>query len=261
MSDTRLTRRRVLRGAAGLAGAASLAGCSAQAAASLEPRLPASRLHEAGWYLEEEIDETTTETVDIGGTTQRVELEVLADVYANDGPVERAADKLGVDQAHLADLPGEAFVAAKARLDPPVHRLASVSSSFLVRAMDLAEAEAERSLEDQGFRDVRRLHDGTLRTEAGSTARHRVYRADYPYDAFETTHAGHEVRAEPGRFTVEAQLAVWPAGGLLVSGAGVYPGEAGELAVSIGGDRGTLHLGFEPERYREDVRGLIRQIA
>lgn len=260
MSDGRQTRRGFLRGAAGLAATATLAGCSAQATGSLDPHVPPSRLGDA-WELRDEIDESATETVRIAGTTQRVQLDVRAEVYVNDTPLERLAERLDVATAETETAPAETFVAAKARVDPPITRLLGFSQALMGQAVDAAEDQAKRQLREAGFRNIRRVESGTLTVDAGPEATHRVYRADYPYEAFQVDYEGRPLTVDAGTFTVEAQLAAWPYRGLLVTGAGVYPGEPGELVVSAQGQTREIDLGFEPERYREDVRGLIKAIS
>lgn len=260
MSDGRQTRRQFLRGAAGLAAATTVAGCTARAAGSLEPHVPASTLGDA-WTLLSEIDESASETVEVAGRTQRVDLDVRADVYVNDDPVRKLADRLDVDSAETETAPAETFVAAKARVDPPITRVLGLSRALMDQAITALEAQAKRQLREEGFRNVRRVESGTLAVDAGPTATHRTYRADYPYDAFQVDYEGRPLTVDAGTFTVEAQLAAWPAAGLLVVGAGVYPGEPGTLVVTARGTTREIDLAFEPARYREDVRGLIASIS
>ena len=257
MTAQRPTRRQFLAGAASAA-LAGLAGCQASTA-SLDPRLPADRLAEAGWEQFETVDETATEEFEVAGTTQQVTVRTKADLYQNARPAERIADRFGVD-ADEAVFPAAVLIAGKARVDPPVTRLLGVSETALVQALDAAERQAKRELHAQGFRDVRRVSAGPLEVEAGPTARHRRYLADYPYEAFEVVYEGVPVTVEAGSFTLEAQLAVWPYRGLLATGAGIYPGEPGEFTARARGTTRTVELGLEPGRFRTDVRGLIRAI-
>lgn len=260
MSDGRQTRRGFLRGAAGLAATAAVAGCSARATGSLDPHVPPELLGDA-WQLLGEIDESATERVQVAGATQRVDLDVRAEVYVNDDPVRRLADRLDVDTAETETAPAETFVAAKARVDPPLVRVLGFSRALMDQALTALEAQAKRQLREQGFRNVRRVETGRLTVDAGPTANHRTYRADYPYDAFQVDYAGRPLTVDAGTFTVEAQLAAWPHQGLLVVGAGVYPGEPGELVVSAQGQTREIDLGFDPNRYRTDVRRLVASIS
>lgn len=259
MPADHLSRRQLLLGTASLATVSGLAGCQGSPA-SLEPRLPATRLRDAGWRQVADIDEATAEEIEFAGTTREVRVETRAEVYENQRAVERIADRFDVDRGDVA-VPGELFVAAKASVDPPVTRLLGVSDAVLERAMDAAEGQAKQQLRDQGFTNVRRVDDGTLDIEAGGTANHRVYRADYPYESFELSYDGHPVTVHSGEITVEAQLAVWPDRGLLVTGAGVYPAEVGRLTVSARGVTRELALELEPERYRRGCRQLITLVS
>lgn len=261
MPEYRPSRRRFLLGAASLAATAGLAGCQGGQKASLEPHLPADRLRESGWRQVSDVDEEATEEVEVAGTIQQVHLETKADVYENDRPTRRLAERFGVDASESAVVPAASFVAAKARVDPPVTELFALSDSVLTRAMDAAEEQVERQLRENGFTDIRRVEAGTLDVEAGATAHHRVYRADYAYESFEVDYEGRPVVVDPGTFTVEAQLGAWPYRGLFVTGAGVYPGEPGHLTVTARGTSRELALGLQPERYRADVRGLIRLVS
>ncbi len=260
MTEYRASRRRFLLGAASLAATAGLAGCQGGPTPPLEPELPADRLSEAGWRQVADVDEEAAEEVEVAGTTQEVHIRAKADVYENDRPVRRLADRFDVDASEAA-VPAESFVAAKARVDPPVTRLLSVSDSVLTRAMDVAEGHVKRQLRENGFANVRRVEAGTLDIETGETAAHRVYRADYPYESFEVAYQGRPVSVDPGEFTIEAQLAAWPYRGLFATGAGVYPGEPGELTVTARGVTRELSLDLQPKRYRDGVRELIRLVS
>lgn len=259
MNEDRPTRRQVLLGAGSLLALSGLAGCQG-APGSLEPRLPVARLAETGWRQIADIDEATSEEVDLGGTTQEVHVETKADIYENVRPVEQVAERFEVD-AEQSTVPAAVFLAAKTRVDPPVTRLLGVSETALARAVDAAEGQATQQLREQGFKNIRRIDQGSLEIEAGATATHRVYRADYPYESYVVTYQGHPITIEPGVITLEAQLAVWPYRGLLVTSAGLYPGEEGQLTVTVQGTTRELSLGLQPDHYREDVQELIQLVS
>lgn len=260
MSDARPTRRRFLVGTASLAATAAIAGCQAGQRVSLEPHLPASKVEKRGWRQVADIEDERSGAVPISGTTQRVNVRLKADVYEHGRSVRRLAERFDVE-ADDVELPAAAFVAAKARVDPPVTRLFALSDRFLTTAMDALEAQAKRELREQGFRDVRRVSNDRLAVEAGPKAPHRVYRAEYPYDAFEVSVEGQPVTVEAGVLPVEAQLAAWPYRGVVVTGAGVYPSESGQLTVTVGGTRREVSVDLEPERYRRDVRTLTQMVS
>lgn len=259
MIEDRPTRRQVLLGTAGLVAMTGLAGCQGTSA-PLEPRLPADRLEAAGWRQIADIDEETSEEIELAGTTQEVHVETKADVFENVHPVQRVAERFEVD-VDDSTVPAAVFLAAKTRIDPPVTRLLGISETALARAVDAAEGQAKQQLREQGFTNIRRIDQGTLEIEAGASATHRVYQADYHYESFEVTYEGHPISVDAGVFTVEAQLAVWPYRGLLVTGAGFYPGEEGQLTVTVHGTTRELSLDLRPGRYRDDVRELIQLVS
>lgn len=260
MSDARQTRRRFLVGTASLAAAVGLAGCQAGRRVALEPHVPASAVDERGWRQVADIEDEQSGTIPVSGTTQRVDVRLKADVYEHDRSVRRLAERFEVE-AEDVELPAAAFVAAKAHVDPPVTRLFALSDRILTTAMDALEAQAKRQLHEQGFRKVRRVSEDRLAVETGAKAPHRVYRAEYPYDAFEVTVEGQPVHVEAGVLPVEAQLAAWPYRDVVATGAGVYPSEVGQLTVTVSGTRREVSLDLDPERYRRDVRILTRQVS
>lgn len=259
MTAERPTRRQFLLSATALAATMALAGCQARAA-SLDPEVPEDRLADTGWQHVADIDEATAETIDIAGTSQRVQVRTRAELYENDQPVRRVVEQFGGD-AEAIDIPAELFIAAKARTDPPLIQLLARSETAMKHIMDIAERKAKHQLHQQGMRNVRRVDDGSLDIVAGGTALHRRYRADYPYDSFRTTYKGVPISVETGVFTLEAQLAVWPFRDLLVTGAGVYPGEPGHLTITVQGTTHDLPLALRPKRYRQNVRTLIRHVT
>lgn len=260
MSDVRQTRRRFLLATVSLGAVSTLAGCQTGSKVPLEPHLPASTLDSTGWRKVGDIDDELSEEVDVSGTTQQIDVELKADLYEQNRLVKRLSERFEV---HVSDtnLPTAGFVAAKARIDPPVTHVFALSDSILTMAMDALETKAKRHLREQGLRNIRRVDDGRLAVETGGKAPHRRYQADYPYDSFEVNFRGRPITVDGGVFTVEAQIAAWPYAGLLATGAGTYPGESGEITVTARGITQEISLGLDPDQYREEVRRLTRVIS
>lgn len=259
MNGSPQTRRQVLAGALSL-GITALAGCQTARKASLEPAVPMALLEESGWEHLDEIDEELTERLEVAGRTQEVHVESKADVYGNDRVVRRVADRFDISAGEI-DVPGEAFIAAKARADPPLTRLLGISDSFLSQAMNVVERQAKGRLRQQGFRNIERVGEESMEVKTGQTATNRVYRAEYPYESVEVSYHGQPVTVRSGTFTIEAQVAVWPYEGLLAAGEGLYPGEPGQITVEVDGQTRQFDLDLHPSTYRNDLRGLIRSIS
>lgn len=259
MNESPQTRRQIMTGALGI-GITALAGCQTARNASLEPAVPSALLAESGWKQLDDIDEEMTEQIEVAGTTQEVHVESKADIYGNDRVVRRVAERFDADPDEI-DVPGETFVAAKVRVDPPLTRLLGISDSFLSQAMDAAERQAKSQLRQQGFRNIERVEEQSIEVKTGQTATYRLYRAEYPYDSFDVTYQGQPVTVHSGTFTIEAQIAVWPYRGLLATGEGVYPGETGQVTVEASGVTRQVDLKLQPATYRDDIRGLIRSIS
>lgn len=258
MTPTDPSRRAFLAGAAGLAATVGLAGCTTSG--SLDPNLPAAQLASAGWTQVATVEEQAQEEVDVIGRPQRVKVEAKGEAYENNGPVRELSRRYDID-ADTSTIPAMGFIAAKARMNPPITRLLSISDSIMNHAVDLAEERALRALRERGFEDVHRVEQQSLDIQAGPSADHRVYRASYPYEAFEVTFQNRPVTVEAGTLDVEAQLGVWPYKGLLTTGAGLYPAEQGDLTLTYGGLTKELSLGLTPKDYKKEVRGLITVIS
>lgn len=258
MARDRPTRRGFLAGAA-TATLATLAGCGAKPA-SLDPKVPVNKLQAGTWRMVTEVEEQTTEEINLAGNTQRVRVKAKAEAYRNEDPFRNLVERYNLDTDH-ASLPTTGFVAAKARVKPQLARLAVLSDVLRDLAVDRAEDRAKRELRERGFKDVRKVEETSLEIAAGPTADHRTYRAEYPYDAFEVTVRGRRVTVQAGSITVETQLGIWPYRDLLTTGAGVYPAESGTLTVEAFGTRRDIDLDFKPDRYRNDVRELITQVS
>ena len=253
------SRRDILVGAAGLAATVSLAGCGTSTA-SLDPKLPSTPLATGGWTHVDTVEEAANTEIDILGRPQQVSITAQAEVYENNGPVTELTQRYNVD-VDASTIPAMGFIAAKARPNPPVTRLLGLSDGLMTHAVGLAEDRAIRALRDRGLENVRLIEEGSLAVAAGPTADHRLYRAAYPYDAFHGRYRGRQVTVAAGTLDVEVQLGVWPYRGLLTSGAGLYPAEAGDLTLTADGFSTTVSLGFEPEAYRKQLRELISLIS
>ena len=258
MAPAHPSRRSFIAGAAGLAATVGLAGCTT--AGSLDPNLPGSKLASDGWRQVANVEERTQETVDLLGRPQRITLEARGEAYENNRPAQELARRYGVE-ADDSTIPAMGFIAAKARMKPPITRILSFSDRVMTHAVDLAEERALRALNDRGFEDVHRVETDTLDILAGPTGDHRTYRASYSYETFEVRFRGRPVTVQAGTFDVEAQLGVWPYRGLLTTGAGLYPAEPGDLMLRSGGFTKEFSLQLEPDRYREQVRRLITMIS
>lgn len=258
MAPSDPSRRTFLAGTAGLAATVGLAGCIATG--SLDPTLPGAHLASAGWTRVATIDERVRRAVDVLGHPQRVTVEARGEAFENTDPAQELASRYGID-ADVSTIPALGFIAAKARMKPPITRLLDLSDRVMLHAVDLAEDRARRALADRGFQDVRRIETDSLDIRTGPTADHRTYRATYPYEAFEVRARGRTVTVDAGTLDVEAQLGVWPHQGLLTTGAGLYPAEKGNLTLRYGGFTKDLSLELEPDRYREEVRGLIAMVS
>lgn len=258
MARDRPTRRGFLARAA-TATLAPLAGCGA-ARASLDPKLPATKLQTGTWRKVTEVEEQTTEEIALAGRTRRVRVKARAEAYRNVEPYRDLAERYNVD-TDLASLPTTGFLAAKARIEPQLARLAVLSDVLRDLAVDRAEDRAKQELRKRGFENVRKVEESSLEIAAGPTADHRTYRAEYPYDAFDVTVRGRPVTVEAGSIAVETQLGIWPYRDLLTTGAGIYPAESGRLLVTARGYQREIDLDFDPERYRSDVRELITLVS
>lgn len=259
MSESGPTRRRVLSGVAGLA-TVGLAGCSALEPGSLEPEVPRDRLRRRGWTRVERLDETRSQTLDVAGVNQRVRTRVIADVYENHRTIETLSTTLEINPDRLP-MPGEVFVASKAKVEPSVLRMAITSDALLDRFVEELEGVVQRQLEQRGFEDVRQVDAGELDIEAAGTATHRRYRADFHYDEREVVRSGRIVTLLPGSVTAEAQMALWPYDGLLVTSGGLYPAENEQLRFAFGDTERAIDLDLQPARSRRSIRELIRAVA
>lgn len=260
MPNASTTRRRFLTGITGLGMTVGLAGCASTETGPLEPRVSESLLKNGGWSRIDRIDQTQSETVNVAGTRQRVRTRILADVYENDRAVENLAADFELDASEM-QVPAEMFVASKAKIDPSFLRMAIGTDMVIKRVLEQADRMARQQLRNQGFVNVRIADKGSLDIKAAGEASHRVYRADYPYDGQEFMTEGRRVKLLPGKFTVEAQFALWPYEGLLVGGGGLYPGESGELDLRVRDRSLALDLGLEPRRYRKSIRNLIVSVT
>lgn len=253
MSDNH--SRRTFLGAVATAATASVAGCTGEKP-PMEPRIPRSALEEDGWEHVDEIDERTREQIELAGIERTVEFQARGDMYENTRPEQQVRQQFNLENPPFEPPPAQ-FMPMKVDMDPSLHRLSGISNRINQRLLNRLDEEIMDQLREDGFRNVRRVSEDDLDVRHAGTAVHRRYRAVYEYDRQRTEIQGQPVVVEPGTFEIEAQLAVWPYDGLLAVAGGGYPGESGELDVTVNGDTRELELELQPREYRRSVRELI----
>lgn len=241
---------------------ATLAGCSSALGSVAAPAVPTDPLESGGWVQRDESQETVFEE-GYGPITLEAKSHTL--VYGNQAlrsdirekTLQRVDDQIAMFAAtriqfspNLADLPGDIAT------EPIIDQTETASRSQFVSQM-----------EDAGLEEVQQTDTGTLAVDAGEDARLTTYEASFSIDEVNFPITDDQSIALPASsITVAGDLAVWKHGESVLVAGGAYPAENVDQtvtedlsdAISVTVD---VDLGLEPNRYREDVRSLIKAIA
>lgn len=259
MTDS--TTRRTFLGGLVTATLAGVAGCASGKNQSLTPSVPTDRLRTGGWTHADDFEERFERSFEVQGVKTTVTAHTKGTVYENAGPQEAVAEQFGVSAADV-EMPGKVYTAAKARTDPSMGVLSSVTSPT-ERIVDEAEPQLRKQLRRMGFTNVRQVAKEDLSIDTGETATHYRYAMDYEYDPFEVDYRGVPVRVEPGTVPVETQFGTWIHDGLIVGAGGVYPG--GDLSITATSKRRGVSrdvaVAFDAEAFRQEVESLITPVA
>lgn len=257
-----MDRRTLLGTAAGL-GVAGLAGCAALADASVSPpNVPEDEMKSKGWSQIDSSQDTLLEN-SYGPVT--LTAKGYTTVYSNTDLRERVReDSLGKVDSRLA-----LFSATRIDFSPDLGNLPGGVGRKEV--MDKVEEKArdrfKKRLQDAGLKEVTRVDTGSFDVDTGESASLTEYEATYDVPTFDfAIDANNTVTIEGQPLTVNGDLAVWHHGDFGIVAGGAYLGEnftksttkhpSDAITVSV-----DIDLGFEPDTYRENVHGFIRQTS
>jgi len=136
---------------------------------------------------------------------------------------------------------------------PPGDR---TTERLLAIAAKYASSEFEKSLGEDGLRDVERTGSQDLRLRGGRTAKAFQYDAGYPLDA--------EAVGAPGTdpvLSVRVWAAIWPREDSFEMGGGIYPLESLQAAVDRVGGETDVSIDAQPGGDRRKVLDRIREAA
>ncbi|MFB6156031.1 MAG: hypothetical protein ABEJ22_09055 [Haloferacaceae archaeon] len=255
-----MDRRRFLA-AAGSLGIASLAGCAAVSGSPRPPVVPERELRDGGWKLVDESQEQAFEQAIAGFT-------FTATTTTRRYVDQRLADD--VTEKTLGEVAGEmsTFFAAAVTFDPDLTNLPGGAGreELLDRTEENARREFESQMERAGLTNVSQTDTGSFDVDTGETARLTTYEADFPFEgfSFDVTNDA-SVDVEGDAIPVEGLLAVWYHDRAILVSGGAFPASnyadttTKDLsdAVTVTVD---IDLGLTPQRYREELRSLMRQV-
>ena len=139
--------------------------------------------------------------------------------------------------------------------DPPppgdrtMERLLAIAAKY-------ASREFEKSLGEDGLRNVERTGSQDLRLRGGRTAKAFQYDAGYPLDA--------DAVGAPGTdpvLSIRVWAAIWPRGDSFEMGGGIYPLEDLQTAVDRVGGKTDVTIEARPGGDRREVLDRIREAA
>lgn len=252
-----MQRRRFLA-LSGAGALTTLAGCSSALGSVAAPVVPADRLEEGGWTLEDEYEATVFEkafgpvTIEAKSHSLVYDDEALrAEIREKtldrvDGTMAMfAATRIGFSP-NLADLPGGVAT------DEIVDRTEAAARSQFVSQMETA-----------GLENVEQVDTGSLSVDTGEDARLTTFEAEFPFDGVDfpvTDDRSISLSGSP--IDVAGDLAVWPHDESVLVAGGAYP--AANVAETVTEDLSDaitvtveVDLGLRPDRYREEIRSLV----
>ena len=257
-----MDRRTLLGTAAGL-GIAGLAGCATLADASVSPpNVPEDDLKSKGWTQVDSTQDTILEE-SYGPVTLTAKAYTV--IYSNTALRERVKeDSLGKVDSRLA-----LFSATRIDFSPDLGDLpGGVGRKEVMDKIEENARDRFRSrLKDAGLEEVTRTDTGSFDVNTGESASLTEYEATYDVPTFDfAIDANNTVSIEGQSLTVNGALAVWHHGDFSIVAGGAYLGEnftksttkhpSDAITVSV-----DVDLGFEPETYRENVHGFIKQTS
>lgn len=254
-------RRRDFLAVTGAGAFATLAGCSSALGSVAAPTVPADRLESGGWVQRDESQETVFEET-YGPVTLEAKSHTL--VYGNQ------ALRTEIKEKTLGEVDGQMamFAATRIQFSPNLADLPGGigTETILDQTESAARTQFVTQMEEAGLEDVEQVDTGTLAVDSGEDARLTNYEATFAVDEVQFPVSDDEgVTLPASAITVAGDLAVWKHGeSVLVSG-GAYPAENVEQSVTEELSEAItvtvdVDLGLEPDRYREDVRGLVKAV-
>ena len=250
-------RRRAFLGTAGIAGLGALAGCSTAVGSVAPPSVPKQTLSNGGWVQTDTTEQTVFEksygpvTVTAKSTT----------VTYTDAELAKS-----VEEKTLGRIEGDLsiFAASHINFAPDLNNLpAGVGrKEILERTEAAAREQFEDRMRDAGLEDVTKTGEEDFRTDSGANASLTTYESAFPVEEMTYEAGGETLTIDVGAISVAGDLAVWNEGDYVVVAGGAYPAEnvatttTEELSEAISVTV-NIDLGFTPEAYREEVRGLV----
>ena len=199
------------------------------------PAIPEDRLD--GWTRTEAFSETVfrLSRVSVEGHTVVYEDERLRTAVreASDGAFDRM---------------WRFFFATGLDFSPPLPPGVGPAAVFSTVASN-ADDQFVATLEDRGFRDVSQGRRERIRVETGDRARLRRYNAELDVES-----GGGDIHSLP----TAGLLAVWTVDGEFRLAGGAYPTRS--LAAVLGIQSDDSRLTVDPDRFRDDLLGLIRAV-
>ncbi|AKH98443.1 DUF6517 family protein [Halanaeroarchaeum sulfurireducens] len=246
---------------AGTGALASIAGCTSALGSVAAPDVPTDELEAGGWVLQDESEETVFEE------TYLITVEAKSHSLSYGDEALRAA----IREKTLGHVDGTMamFAATRIEFSPDLASLpGGVGTGQIIdRTESEARSQFESRMKSAGLGNVERVGTGTLQVDTGANARLTTYEAEFPFDGVSFPVTDDRALSLSGSpIAVAGDLAVWPHDGAVLVAGGAYPAENVEEtvteelseAITVTVD---LDLGLEPERYREEVRSLVRGVT
>ncbi|MGM0399280.1 MAG: hypothetical protein ACQEQY_09845 [Halobacteriota archaeon] len=254
-------QRRQFLAVTGAGALATLAGCSSALGSVAAPVVPTDRLEAGGWTLQDESEETVFEE-SYGPVT--IEAKSHSLVYSDEALRETIKEKtLGRVDGAMA-----MFAATRIDFSPNLADLpGSVATDQIVdRSETAARSQFATQMENAGLENVGQVDTGSLTVDTGVDARLTTFEAEFPFDGVSvpvTDDRSISLTGSP--IDVAGDLAVWSHDGSVLVAGGAYPAtnvnetvtEELSAAITVTVD---VDLGLEPDRYREEVRSLVRAV-
>ncbi|MGB9987230.1 hypothetical protein [Salarchaeum japonicum] len=257
-----MDRRTLLGTTAGL-GLAGLAGCSTLAKASVSPPdVPADAMQNAGW---EQTDSNQRTLIEQSYGPVTFTAKGYTTTYTDSALNSRIQDAtLGRVSGRLA-----LFSATRIDFSPDVAELpGGVGREEVLNEVEASAREQFRDrLTEAGLTDVQRAGTEWFDVDTGESASLTKYEAAYEVPTFEfPIENGDTVTIDGGTLPVRGDLAVWHHGDYALVAGGAWVDE--NFARSVSQDVSEaitvsvdVDLGLEPETYREEIHGFMRQTS
>lgn len=156
------------------------------------------------------------------------------------------------------------FFAVRADIVPDVDNLPLLRDYVMKIAKESAKEYFEQELRNYGLTNIQLVEEREIIVNTGEKAKVFVYSAEYkiPELSFQLTQ-DKRISLDAGSLKVAGILAVWHHGDYIIIAGGAYPAEnylktfkeriTEAIEVTI-----KINLGFQPEKYEEEIMGSIK---